>query len=275
MEKSNPFYICIGAQRSATTWIYRILSNIEGISLPDTKEIDFFRYLGNYSHGLEWYQKHFDNVNMNLDITPEYAVAEESIKLIDDHLGEKAKILFVVRDPIERIVSAYQKHLRNGDLQCDFEFFIKYNIDHCVDRSLYHPTIERASKYYQPTVLVYEDIKKNPSIWLEGINKFFGVNIDLEKSKSKFNPSSGLGGARGVLNKIYRLAPAWLQLRALKEKIEGTAFGNKLLYGGAKKDEDFYKAINSNSELMRLFAEDRVALEKYTGRTLSELWRRD
>ncbi|NKI19557.1 sulfotransferase domain-containing protein [Spongiibacter sp. KMU-166] len=272
MTSNEKVYICIGAQRSATTWIYRTLSKQSGVVLPKTKEIDFFRYLGNYSNGLDWYENQFNNANMWLDITPEYAVAGETVRLIAENLADNAEILLVIRDPIERMVSAYQKHLRNGDLQCDFEFFVKYNIDHCVDRSLYFPTIKRFSQYYKPTVLVYEDIKVDPDRWLEGVNKFFNVSVDLQESKSKFNPSSSIGGVRGLMNKFYRLAPGWLKLRELKEKIEGMPWSNKLLYGGTKKEDSLYEVVRRNSELTRLFAEDKAALEKYLERDLSRVW---
>jgi hypothetical protein len=273
MSKSEYVYICVGAQRSATTWIYRTLSELEGVTVPVVKEIDYFRRLGNYQKGLEWYFANFNQADLQLDITPEYAVSNESIELIHQDLGERAKLLFIVRDPIERLVSAYQKHMRNGDLVCNFDFFIKYNIDHCVDRSLYFSTIRRIEKHYQPTVLVYEDLKSDPDAWLEGVNSFFDVKISPEKSNNKFNPSSGLSGFRGVLNKIYRLAPWWVGLRKLKEFIEGSARGNALLYGGKEDVSEYYNKIRNNNELMAMFARDEKNVSEYLGRNLGQLWK--
>ena len=265
-------HICVGAQRSATTWIYRTLAELPEERIPKEKEIDFFRRLGKYELEIEWYKRVFDDATICLDITPEYAVDDESLELIYENLGDKAKILFVIREPVGRLVSAYHKHIRNGDLQCDFDFFVKYNIDNCVTRSLYFPTIKRIEKYYKPTVLVYEDLKNSPALWLRGVNDFFGVKISEKKSKSKFNPSTGIGGFRGILNRIYRLFPEWVGLRKIKESIEKTEFGNRLLYGESKREEDLDSIVRSNPEIMRMFEKDRLELSEYLGRDLSKDW---
>jgi hypothetical protein len=272
---NETFYICVGAQRSATTWIYRSLSELDSVSLPEEKEIDFFRYLGNYQKGFDWYIDKFKGVTKKLDITPEYAVSEESIKLIHDNLGENVKILFILRNPVDRLVSAYQKHMRNGELQCDFDFFIKYNIDNCVGRSLYFPVIKRIEEFYSPTVLVYEDIKNNPQKWLDGVNEFLDVNIPLSQSRSKYNPSAGLSGFRGFLNKIYRIMPAWTGLRTLKEWLERNPLGNRFLYGDKQEPVNYHATVLANEGVMRLFRDDMKKMSGYLRRDLLDLWQID
>lgn len=63
-------HICVGAQRSATTWIYRTLAELPEERIPKEKEIDFFRRLGKYELGIEWYKRVFDDATICLDITP-------------------------------------------------------------------------------------------------------------------------------------------------------------------------------------------------------------
>ena len=68
-----PTFICIGAQRAGTTWLYHCLKEHPEIYIPDHKELRSFNY--NYNDGIESYSKNFKDAgesNVIGEITPDY-----------------------------------------------------------------------------------------------------------------------------------------------------------------------------------------------------------
>lgn len=106
----KPSFLCIGAQRCGTTRLHRILSEHPDIKMTKSgvgafdKEIHYFdRFVLNKS--LTWYENHFSNSGVSGEITPAYStLSEASVKSIKQYLPD-AKILFVVRNPLDRIWS--------------------------------------------------------------------------------------------------------------------------------------------------------------------------
>mgnify|MGYP003645700298 FL=1 len=39
---SYPDFVCIGAQKAATTWLYNVLRRVPGVFLPAIKELHYF-----------------------------------------------------------------------------------------------------------------------------------------------------------------------------------------------------------------------------------------
>ena len=106
----KPSFLCIGAQRCGTTRLHRILSEHPEIEMTKTgvgdfdKEIHYFnRFV--LEKPLKWYENHFSDLNVSGEITPAYsALPEASVKSIKKYLPN-AKILFIVRNPLDRIWS--------------------------------------------------------------------------------------------------------------------------------------------------------------------------
>ena len=53
----KPNFIGIGAQKCATTWVYRVLEDHPAALLSDPKELHFFS--SNFDRGYQWYERHF------------------------------------------------------------------------------------------------------------------------------------------------------------------------------------------------------------------------
>ena len=55
-NKALPTFLCIGAMKSATTWLYEILRRHPEIYLnPHIKELNFFNR--HYNRGIKWYER--------------------------------------------------------------------------------------------------------------------------------------------------------------------------------------------------------------------------
>jgi hypothetical protein len=106
-------FLCIGAQKAGTTWLYEMLRKIPQVGLPDMKEVHFWDW--NRRKGLGWYSRQFPTKgNLTLgEITPCYmALKGHDIKEVHQVFPE-ARIIFLARDLVDRAWSALTMELRN------------------------------------------------------------------------------------------------------------------------------------------------------------------
>jgi len=110
-KKGNlPNLIIIGAMKCATTSLHYYLNLHPQISMSEEKELDFFIHKNNWHKGIEWYKTNFTgNASVYGESSPNYTkypffngVPERMHAVVPD-----AKLIYVVRDPIERIISHY------------------------------------------------------------------------------------------------------------------------------------------------------------------------
>ncbi|MBO6658335.1 MAG: sulfotransferase domain-containing protein [Pseudomonadales bacterium] len=265
---SESAIICIGAQRAGTTWLYRVLKE-NGLRVGHQKEVDYFRYLGNYDRGFDWYVDQFPKSKGPLiDITPEYAIASEAPDLIERSFGLECKILFFVREPLSRIESAYQKHRRNGEINCSLEFFAKYDWDSCVQRSLYSDTIQRFSRFKKLEVLVYEDMRFDSIGWANKVAEIFELSPSVIDVGKQFNPSLRSGGLASFLNPIYRPLSKFGGVRSLKSSLESLAVVNRLLYPEPSETN----TLELPRSVVELLHQDRDKCSKLINRNLNDTW---
>ena len=142
MERPRaPDFICIGAAKAGTTWLYRALRNTPGYRLPPVKELRYFgqKDIGDRDKGrlgsaeaadmapeiLEWMRNYvsgspkddawylslfaFAADDITGDISPAYAPLAPAFIQQAKRVSPNASILMFVRNPYERNVS----HLAN------------------------------------------------------------------------------------------------------------------------------------------------------------------
>jgi hypothetical protein len=107
-----PNLIVIGAQRSGTTSLHHYLDAHPEIRMAAEKETNFFvdgRW-GNWARGVEWYLKRFDpDSPVRGEASPYYTNLPESSG-VAERIGDtvpEAKLIYLVREPLERIASDY------------------------------------------------------------------------------------------------------------------------------------------------------------------------
>src|SRR4051794_13012479 len=114
---SLPNFLVVGAQRSGTTIFHQILLTHSEIYVPSRrKEIHFFdRY---FDRGLNWYKSYFPPENAAArysaigEVTPDYLAIPEVPARIHATLPN-CRLIFILRNPIERAYSWYQYCRRN------------------------------------------------------------------------------------------------------------------------------------------------------------------
>jgi len=194
-----PNFLGIGAPRSASTWLHHRLSLHPQIFLSHIKEVHFFdsgfRLKGSFDYNLNdpshwrWYAFHFLKAQGQIigDITPAYSsLPEERIAEIANHLP-KIKIIYILRNPIERAWSEMRKGIWFGKGITSSDMPVEYFIQKAMSPQIliqgdYKRNIQIWERYVPKDrihYLFYDGIKKNPRHELENICEFLNINPEL------------------------------------------------------------------------------------------------
>ncbi|MEM9149842.1 MAG: sulfotransferase [Cyanobacteria bacterium P01_F01_bin.3] len=125
-----PNALIIGAQKSGSSWLAKNLGQHPDAFIYD-REIHFFNLERNYNRGLPWYEAHFEQAGpakVIAEKTPNYLwITPSSIKSrFGNHLPNihqklhaalpEAKLIVVLRNPVERAISAINHYRTRGQL---------------------------------------------------------------------------------------------------------------------------------------------------------------
>lgn len=133
-----PNFLVIGAQKAGTTWLYKFLRSHPDIYVPPTlKEVMYFDVEQRYEAlGPKGYAEYFESVSQEksigevtpgyLWVSPEYPEwgAPSSFRTgvperVAKTLGPDVKLIALLRDPIDRALSAYVHHRRRERIPAD------------------------------------------------------------------------------------------------------------------------------------------------------------
>lgn len=102
-KQSFPDFMIIGPPRTGTTWLASILRDVDGLFVPERKELHYFDHywkgttLAQY---LDYFRANKDDIKG--EATPTYSLLPEEIVSLISKLKPNLKIVAVVRNPIER-----------------------------------------------------------------------------------------------------------------------------------------------------------------------------
>jgi hypothetical protein len=109
-----PNLIIPGAQKSATSTLARLLEAHNEIYLGEQKEPHFFSKDRKYTQGLSYYRDYYtkhQNQKIIIDASQCYMPLKFVPERIFKTLGENIRFIFVLRNPVDRAVSAFS-HFR-------------------------------------------------------------------------------------------------------------------------------------------------------------------
>jgi hypothetical protein len=122
VDSFPPQAYLIGAQKAGTTSLAFLLQQHPQISVSTPKETHYFSF--KFDKGLEWYRSRFFAIdgNLLLDASTSYTMAnldpsismgvKENVPARIYSLRHDAKFIYILRDPVERTISAYWHGLR-------------------------------------------------------------------------------------------------------------------------------------------------------------------
>lgn len=184
-------FVVAGTQKSATTWLYECLNEHPQVWVPRIKELHFFCPEGvcpksRRAQGLDWYREQFqyeDRYEVRGELSVDYmyfpGIAEELASL-----NPELKVIFILRDPVDRAYSAYWMGRRNMVDYPPFADFLRPDSD-VVARGFYHQQIERYRALFpdrQILILIYEDIARDPQAFIARVFRFLEVDEGIVPS---------------------------------------------------------------------------------------------
>jgi hypothetical protein len=172
-----PDFIAVGPIRTATTWLYRFLTG--SVGLPENiKETRFFDR--DYEQGLATYASRFVKCPPELpvcEIAPTYFYNVQTRKRIAQHIPH-CGIIISLRDPVERLHSAYRLDVWEGRTWCSFEDEMSTRWDTMVEKCDYakHVSLWQESFGKQRVLIVlYDDFVRSPQRYVDDICEFIGI----------------------------------------------------------------------------------------------------
>jgi hypothetical protein len=231
LKRAQPDFICIGAHKSGTTWLYQQLDSHPDFWMPPVKELHYFDQLSRVQHSapprsrderdlhfferlnslsakthmdLEDYGRLFELKGSLIsgDISPNYSTL--SNKLIRQIVGffPNLKVVFLARDPVQRFWS----HLSMEVHYRQIEPFDVTNIDE-VHRNLLrrgmrlrsYPSmvVARWKRYVHPSrfrVYFFDDLQRNPTDLRDSILDFLDADPGkpIDHSRADYNSWDGM-----------------------------------------------------------------------------------
>jgi hypothetical protein len=175
-------FIIIGAQKSGTTSLTYQLSQHRQICFCKVKEPHHFSKSKDWKNELQVYHKFFEPMSGQLcgeastsyTFLPQYS--HTSSRLFE--YNPKLKLIYIVRQPVERIISHYMHKLARGRAKNSPELDVLIN-PHYINVSRYGMQLEPYLKLFprgNVLLLIFEEFISNPFKILEQIALFLGID---------------------------------------------------------------------------------------------------
>ncbi|MFC1867059.1 sulfotransferase [Thermodesulfobacteriota bacterium] len=186
-KKSNkgplPNLIIIGAAKCGTTSLHYYLGLHPEISMSREKELNFFIGKSNWDKGIEWYRSNFrGHSKIHGESSPAYTTYPflRGVPARMHSILPGVKLIYSVRDPIDRIISQYIHNYTTGLEHRKIEDALnQLDNNRYVYRSKYFTQLEQYMAYFQKSniqITTLEDLQNNRMQTLKTIFHFLGVD---------------------------------------------------------------------------------------------------
>lgn len=207
-------FIIIGAMKSGTTTASSMLAQHPDISIHVDKEPNFFS--SGLAKDIQYYHQGYDaNKEMWGEASTDYSKHLKENQSIANNIydyNSEMKIIYIVRNPIDRIVSDYLHLHARGYIACDFSTALK-TVEGLIDRSRYASQLTAFENTF-PTqnilVLDYKYLKNDYMGFINTIQRFIGVNTLNVEIVSK-NKSVGNRKYLARYDSILHKTPNWIK----------------------------------------------------------------
>ncbi len=174
-----PNFFIVGATKSGTTSLWRYCSEHPEIFMSNIKEPNFFSN-NQKRMDLNGYKKLFEGVHDEKAVgeaSTSYLWFDGTPRKINELIGE-CKIIIMLRNPVDRLYSEFQHHLRQGRFVGSFDKMLFNFYNNKDDKKIFSPAMIVSTGYYSNHIKSYLDAFGKEKI-------FIGLFDDLVKNPIK------------------------------------------------------------------------------------------
>jgi hypothetical protein len=276
-----PNFIVAGAKKAATTSLYEYLNQHPQIYMSPIKETKFFAYEAhNPEHRnadrrkfpirtVREYTDLFADAGAAVAIgeaSPIYISSQHAVTQIAQQLP-KVKLIFSLRNPVERAYSAYIMRVRGGYEPRSVEDAFQEDLDVLKDKTYYKQLLPWYAQFdrAQIKIVLFDDIKKNAVGVTQTLYDFLGVDATFTPDVSQQHMIGGLPKSQfrqKVINYLRRY-------RFLRFYLPKSMRGQFTEFARANLTKAPALPVEIQRLLANLYQEDLALLEQLIERDLS------
>lgn len=203
-------FLCVGAQKAGTSSLHDILKQHSDVCLALNKETHFFDENENFKKGIDWYYNsffnHYSGEAICGECTPEYMYFEDVPEKLYHAFGADIKIVFLLRNPVNRGFShfimskkrlyetySFEEAIKLEEDRIKKDYFHKSHFSY-LSRGFYSEQINRFLKYFPKENMLFirfeEDFVKNREKTINQLCSFLGIsaehlNVDIKSNVGK------------------------------------------------------------------------------------------
>lgn len=305
--KKQPNFIVAGAAKSGSTSLYEYLKGHPQVFLPDIKESRFlaceklvntlgYNRTGVFSAQDFWglYKDVNDSHKAIGDFGNVYMLYPELvIPKIKSLLGSEVKIVFVIRNPLPRVVSAYKMARRNFYEDQSLEKgllleearlekgYVPPDIIAYYRSGDYYPGIKAFSDQFETHVMLLEELLSDPKKTMDALFDFLEIDrMELTGLGEVHNKGGATPRGATLFFRLQKaakaigapLVAAFPWLRKVSSNFFMTVYG---WLGRKKVDEEVVLSEDTQELLKKRYRSNTEALSKLIGKDLIKIWKLD
>ena len=278
-----PNLVQIGGYKCGSTTVASVLNQHPDICISDIKEPQFFTY--NWSKGVDWYRQTFSNYageKILGDASTSYSQFlnppnnwGEPIGRMREVLGPSPKLLYVIRHPVDRLISAqHYLLLRSMTDSTNLEDFVASESEH-LETGRYLAHIQSYLEVFdrsQLKVVAIEQINQDPVHSYREILEF--LEVDPSHKFDSFTPQNTSAGRRKMpywmtrTSEYMRRRPFLLKVYQLMRKP-----AEALLFRFGKKVPRPTVTTEQYNKIYELYKPEIEALGDWMNADLLSIWK--
>jgi hypothetical protein len=277
LQLDIPSFFVLGPPRTGTSWLHEVLNQHTNLPTP-TKETRFFD--SHFHRGMDWYRRHFPVLRSGYltgEVAPTYFCCPEARERIAQTVPH-AKLIFIFREPVGRVVSLYRMKRAYG--------MLPWTLEEALDRD---PELLESGKYAthlaawqkqfpadQLLITFHDDLRNAPQAYMDQVSAFLEIpQIQLTASDlGHVHSSERMTEPRNFLiTKMALSVGDWLKARNLDDVVASVRDSNwiKLFLGGGEPFEE--TSDEARAKITAVLRPELEAFEAMTGRTFPS-WRK-
>jgi hypothetical protein len=193
------FVLIVGAMKSGTSSLFRVLSQHPEVAVSRQKEPEFFSDETIYKKGFQWYQDLWDwdpaRHTIALEASTSYTKAPQRTGVpqrIADVSGSQFRFIYIMRHPFERIES----HVRHG-MYAGWTRSLDEGLrsqDELIDITRYASQIEEYLQFFPREsllLLTLDEFKQDPEDVMKRVCRHIGIADDFKFQNLKIRENAG------------------------------------------------------------------------------------